>query len=53
MHRFSHAGGGATTFDFAALITTDPVNFASEPGGLALLGLGFAGVGLTRRRKIA
>ena len=45
--------GGATTFDFAALITTDPVNFASEPGGLALLGLGFAGVGLTRRRKIA
>lgn len=43
--------GGATTFDFAALITTEPVNFASEPGGLALLGLGFAGVGLTRRRK--
>lgn len=39
-----------TTFNFAALITTERVSIP-EPGSLALLGLGLAGFGLARRRK--
>lgn len=42
--------GTDTTVEFAAMITTDPVHIP-EPGTLAILGLGLAALGMTRRRK--
>ena len=41
-----------TTFQFAALITTEPVS-VPEPGILALFGISLAGLGFARRRKSA
>jgi hypothetical protein len=45
--------GSNTTFQFAALITTERVSVVPEPGALALMGLGFGLMGLLRRRRTA
>lgn len=42
--------GEDTTFQFAALITTEPVSIP-EPGALALMGLGIGLMGLLHRRR--
>ncbi len=40
-----------TPFQFAAVITTEPVSVVPEPGVLALMGLGFGLMGLLNRRR--
>ena len=47
---FETSEGMATTAQFAALITSEPVSIP-EPGILALLGVSLAGLGMARRRK--
>ncbi|HRD34679.1 MAG TPA: THxN family PEP-CTERM protein [Rhodocyclaceae bacterium] len=42
-----------TSIDFGILITSNPLLVVSEPGALALAGLGLFGLGLIRRRKAA
>ncbi len=47
---FRTAEGQDTTFQFAAVITTEPVS-VPVPGTLAMLGLGLLGLGAVRRKK--
>lgn len=47
---FVTAEGAKTSVDFGIVITSTPL-LVSEPGALALAGLGLLGVGLSRRRK--
>jgi hypothetical protein len=42
-----------TTFQFAALITTTPVQIVPEPGTLAVLSAGLIALGAMRRRRRA
>ncbi len=50
---FETPEGQDTTFQFAALITTQPVSLVPEPATLTLMGLGLAAMRLRSRRRVS
>lgn len=50
---FETPEGQDTTFQFAALIATQPVSLVPEPATLTLMGLGLAAMRLRSRRRVS